>query len=96
MGGRGSKTTDKVIKDISQEANLGKHQQNVLGKISTTLCKCRKSTVDKGFYGHQLTLGKSRIRAKGSTVQTEGEKGLLDIEQRREERGRTKQLSPLH
>ena len=48
MGGRGSKTIDKVIKDITEEANLGKHQQNVLGKILATLCKGRKTTMDKG------------------------------------------------
>ena len=45
-GGR-SKNTNKVIKDSIEEANLGKHQQNVLGKILEILCKGRKTTMDE-------------------------------------------------
>ena len=45
-GGR-SKNTNKVIKDSIEKANLGKHQQNVLGKILAILCKGRKTTMDE-------------------------------------------------
>ena len=49
MRGRGSKNTNKVIKDSTEEANLRKHQQNALGKILVTLCKGRKTIVDEDF-----------------------------------------------
>ena len=47
MRARGSKNTNKIIKDIPKEANLEKDQQNVLGKILVTLCEGRKITADK-------------------------------------------------
>ena len=47
MRGRGSKNTNKVIKDSTEEANLRKHQQNALGKILVTLCKGRKTTANE-------------------------------------------------
>ena len=50
----------------------------------------------QGLRGHQLTLGKLRIKAKGSWVQTEDEKGLLCTEQRRKERRGIKQPPYLH
>ena len=34
-------------KNSIEEANLGKHQQNVLGKILAILCKGRKTTMDE-------------------------------------------------
>ena len=41
----------------------------------------------RGLRGHQLTLSKSRPKAKGSWVQTEGEKSYLALnkEERKEE-----------
>ena len=47
MRGRRSKNTNKAIKDSIEEANLGKQQQNVLGKILEILCKGKKTTMDE-------------------------------------------------
>ena len=67
--GRGSKNTNKVIKDSTEEANLRKHQQNVIGKILATLCKLRQKDYRRqGLRGHQLTLSKPRTKANGSWV----------------------------
>ena len=71
--GRGSKTTGKMDRGISEESNLGKYRQNVLRKFSPNSCRGRTATVNEGP-GRLLNLGKSRVRARGSTVQTEGEK----------------------
>ena len=47
--------------------NLRKHQQNVLGKIKVTLCKCIKTTMLEDFEDANMLLGnrKRRIKAVG-------------------------------
>ena len=62
--GRGSENKNKGIKDNAKETNLEKHQQNVLGKIQVTLCKCRKTTMDKDSKNVNMPLGNREPRLK--------------------------------
>ena len=87
MRGRGSKTTDKVIKDIIEEANLNKHQQNVLGKILATLCKGKKTIVDKGSEDTNLPSAsrESKLREVGCKPRMKKGCFALSKEERKEE-----------
>ena len=62
--GQGSENTNKGIKDNAEETNLEKHQQNVLGKIQETLCKCRKTTMDKDSKNANMPLRNREPRLK--------------------------------
>ena len=83
----------KVIKDSIEEANLGKHQQNVLGKIQATLCKGRKTTSDEDFEDANLPLASQEPKLKEVGYKPRV-KGLPGAEQRRKERGRIKATIP--
>ena len=93
MRGQGSKNKNKVIKDSTEEANLGKHQQNVLGKIQATLCKGRKTTADEDFEDTNLPLASQELKLKKVGYEPRV-KGLTSAEQRRKERGRIKVTIP--
>ena len=41
---------------------LGRHQPNVLGKIKITLCKCKKTTMDKNFEHANMPSGNREPR----------------------------------
>ena len=62
--GRGSKNTNKGIKDSVEEMNFRKHQQNALEKIQATLCKCRKTTMDKNSEDANMLLESLEPRLK--------------------------------
>ena len=93
MRGQGSKNTNKVIKDSTEEAILGKHQQNVLGKIQATLCKGRKTTTDEDFEDTNLPSASQEPKLKKFGYEPRV-KGLPGAKQRRKERGRIKVTIP--
>jgi len=54
--------TNKGIKDNVEETNPKRHQQNVLRKIQVTLCKCRKTTMDKNSEDANMPSGNQEPR----------------------------------
>ena len=79
VGGRGSNIAEKIGKGISEEENLKKYWQYVLGKYSPHLGRGWTTIVDKGTEDSYLTSESRESAVKGAQCNPREENGNLAL-----------------